>query len=131
MDKVPINQGPVDHDGFINGIEKNMREVITQEREAVTTNYWGNVIILLPAEAEKIGIQEFLKQHHNDPSCIGFVYIGSCADSGGCEMHQKLVLDGKCLSSPAAMLLEKDEGGNLKYCGFFHVSKLFCNYINW
>lgn len=89
-----------------------MRGVIRTEREAVNTDYWGNVILVLPHEAKTIGLGRFLKKYEKTPGMMGFIYVGSCRNPGGCNSHQETNHDGNSISSPGKMLMESDKEGN-------------------
>lgn len=95
-----------------------MRRVIQVERAAAQKNYWGYWLTILPYAAKSIGLQKYLEDNSHDPTCFVFNYAGSCGVQGGCNIHERKAR----LSSPAAMLLQKDDEGNPKYCAYLHVS---------
>lgn len=82
--------------------------------------YYGNIILIF-LKTEEAEIRKFLankldkKQEMKIPASKIWVYIGSCAETGACLIHQELDIDSQPMSTVAKMLCKKPSSDGNEY----------------
>lgn len=102
--------------------------------------YYGNIILIF-LKTEEAEIRKFLankldkKQEMKIPASKIWVYIGSCAETGACLIHQELDIDSQPMSTVAKMLCKKPSSDGNEYFAihivwsYLFVHELYVVYI--